>query len=268
MMHSAPRAAFAVPARTSALKIAPAFLPKGARPAPRAPRAPFMTRRYETAWLSPEGFVESATRIAPALPEFEEAFSAVARGTLIETPTGLAAVEDLAPGMEVLTAEGRTERILWIGSMTLFPPQTVPGLAPATMTRITAEAFGPGRPMPDLLLGAQARLHLKDARCRAAGHPAAYVPAKSLIDGESIVEITPMAPVSMYNLVLERHGSLRCAGIEVEAYHPGRDYAERFDPQLAALFLALFPTIRCFADFGPLAHARLTPAEAEEMVAA
>ena len=227
-----------------------------------------LTRRYETSWLNGDGHVETATRIAPAIPAFEEAFSAVARGTLIETTKGLVAVEDLAPGMMVLTAEGRIEPITWIGSMTLFPPHAIPGLAPSTLTRITADAFGPARPMPDLILGQSARLFLRGGRCLMAGHAMAYAPARNMIDGESIVEVTPVAPVAMYNIVLARHGSLRCAGIEVESFHPGKDCAERLGPQLASLFIAMFPQMTGFGDFGPLAHPRLSSDETDVMIAA
>lgn len=269
MMHSAPRAAaFAVPALNPMPKTPALYLPKGARPAPRPPRPNFMTRRYETMWLTGDGHVDSATRVAPALPEFEEAFSAIARGTLVETTQGFVAAEDLEPGMVALTAEGRRETITWIGSMTLFPPNTIPGLATTTMTRITADAFGGGRPMPDLLLGAQARILVKNARTRAAGHAAAYLPAATLIDGEAIVEVTPVAPVTMFHLVLERPGSLSCAGIEVESFHPGKNAADRMDPQLAALFIAMFPQMKCFADFGTIAHPRMAADDTEDLRAA
>lgn len=271
MIHSQPRvsaATFAIPSSIKRPAPLPYSLSKATRLTARPQRAAIMTRRYETSWLSAEGFIESATRIAPALPQFEEAFSAIARGTLIETTEGLVAVEDMVPGMSVLTAEGRTETVTWIGSMTLFPPNTVPGLEAATMTRITSEAFGAGRPMPDLMLGQQARILLRGGRCRATGHDAAYAPARGMIDGETIVEVTPVAPVAMYHLVLARQGSLRCAGIEVESYHPGKDHAQRFDPQLAALFLAMFPQMKSLSEFGTLAHPRLSEDETADIIAA
>jgi hypothetical protein len=273
MINSAPKAAdsVAVPAISNVKTIGGRTLvarPVYSPPKPRPQRVSMLTRRYETSWLTAEGNVDFATRVAPAIAEFEEAYCAVARGTLVETTNGLVAVEDLEPSMVALTAEGRQEKITWIGSMTLFPPNTIPGLAPTTMTRITADAFGQGRPMPDLMLGQQARILIKGGRSIAAGDGAAYAPAHDMIDGEMIVEVTPVAPVAMYNLVLERHGSLRCAGIEVESFHPGKNAAQRFDTQLAELFMAMFPQMTCFADFGPMAHPRLSSDDLEVMIAA
>lgn len=226
-------------------------------------RAP-LARRYEIAYLDAAGRFETCTRLAPAIPEFEEAFSAFARGTVIATTEGPVAIEDLVPGMSVLTGEGRAARVTWIGSMTLFPPRALPGLHGAALTRITADAFGIGRPMPDLLLGPRARILVRDARCRfATGVEAAYAPARSFADGVSIIEVTPLAPVTVYHIVLDRQGSIRAAGLEIESFHPGARMADGFDPQLAQVFLSLFPHIRSVADFGTPAHPRMSAAEVE-----
>ncbi len=237
------------------------------RPGIRPQRAPVRTRRYEIAWLSASGDIETSTRIAPAIAQFEEAFSALARGTVLQTEDGPIAVEDLMPGTRVQTAEGRFERVMWVGSMTIFPPNAVSGIEPALMTRVTADAFGLGRPNPDLVLGPRARILLRDDRFHSAtGISAAYAPAAAFIDGVSIVEVTPIAPIPVYHLVLERHGAIRAAGLEVESYHPGVGTGDATDPQLAALFLALFPNMKSFADFGPVAHPRLSADEMERVL--
>ncbi|WP_181366546.1 Hint domain-containing protein [Albidovulum aquaemixtae] len=223
-----------------------------------------MTRRYEISYLDGDGLIESVTRIAPAIPKFEEAFSALARGTVIATTDGPAAIEDVVPGMKVITAEGRSETITWIGSMTLFPPRAMAGMTSSTLTRITADAFGVGRPMPDLVLGPWARLLMRDARCRlASGMNSAYAPARSFTDGLSIIEVTPVAPVTVYHLVLEHHGSIRAAGIEIESYHPGSRMGDGFDPRLTQVFLSLFPHLRSFGEFGSMKHPRMSAADVE-----
>ena len=242
--------------------VAPAALGLPRQPAPA--RSPRLTRRYEVAYLTGDGSVECETRAAPAVREIEEAFSAFARGTVIATADGPVAVEDIVPGMFALTAEGRSERITWIGSMTHFPNCSIPGVSPAKMTRITADAFGVGRPMPDLVLGPRARLLLRDARSRmATGVESSYAPARCFIDGVSIIEVTPVAPVTVFHLVLEEQGSVRAAGLEIESFHPGSDFADRVDPQLSAEFLGLFPHLRGFAEFGPMCHPRLSVREVE-----
>lgn len=239
----------------------PAALTPKAAPVNRTSR---LTRRYEVAYLAGDGTIACDTRIAAAAPEIEEAFSSFARGTVIATTDGPVAVEDLVPGMVALTAEGRSERITWIGSMTLFPNCAVPGVAPVAMTRITADAFGVGRPMPDLVLGPRARLLLRDARSRmATGVLTSYAPARCFVDGVSIIEVTPVAPVTAFHLVLERQGSIRAAGLEIESYHPGSDISDRFDAQLSAELLSLFPHMRSFAEFGQMAHPRLSAREVE-----
>ncbi|ETE52885.1 type I secretion protein, partial [Rhodobacter capsulatus Y262] len=198
-------------------------------------RAMPLTRRYQSCWLTPEGAVQTSTRLAPATPLFEEAFSALARGSVLMTEDGPVAIEDLQPGQSVLTAEGRAERVCWIGSMVIYPgAETGRDLEEqVSLTRITAEAFGAGRPALDLVLGPRARLCLRDPRLRrVSGLEAAYVPARAFLDGISVIEVTPSAPVTVYHVVLEQHGSLRVAGLEVEAFHPGEGVERMIDPRM------------------------------------
>ena len=259
----------------------PTATPPEVRPTPaKALRAMPLTRRYETSWLGSDGAVQDSARLAPATPLFEEAFSALARGSVIATEEGPVAVEDLVPGMRVLTAEGRAEAVTWIGSMVIYPGAQgqgaqgqgtqEQGLAPerVTLTRITAEALGVGRPMSDLVLGPRARLCLRDPRLqRLTGLEAAYVPARAFVDGVSVIELTPAAPVTVYHVALARHGSLRVAGLEVEAFHPGEGVERMIDPRMLSLFAAQFQHLAKLADFGPPSHPRLTRFEVENLLA-
>ena len=88
---------------------------------PDAVRKARMMRRYRIRSLREDGSVHETENIGPATPVFEKAFSAFARGTLIKTTTGPVAVEDLEPGMMLITAEHGPSQLLWIGSMTLVP---------------------------------------------------------------------------------------------------------------------------------------------------
>lgn len=252
----------------------PAPLPRRGLPAivpppAKAARSMPLTRRYEAAWLAPSGEVLESTRLAPATPLFEEAFSALARGSVIATEAGPVAVEDLVPGMRALTAEGRAETITWVGSMVLYPnsaPGGERGAEPVALTRITAEAFGQGRPANDIVLGPRARLCLREARLkRATGLDVAFVPARAFVDGVSVIEVMPAAPVTLYHLILERHGALKLAGLELEAFHPGEGVERMIEPRMLSLFAAQFPQLERLADFGKLAHPRLTRFEVESL---
>ena len=81
---------------------------------------PSLTRRYEAAALRPDLTVARVTVTAPALPLFETATAAFARGTLVQTPLGPVAVEDLGPGDIVDTTTG-PEPVVWVGSTTFVP---------------------------------------------------------------------------------------------------------------------------------------------------
>ena len=228
-------------------------------------RAKPLTRRYEAAWLAASGRIDSSTRLAPAIALFEEAFSAFARGTLIATEAGPVAVEDIVPGMRALTSEGGCETIAWVGSMTLFPGAA--GADATMLTRITTEAFGPNKPLPDLVLGPRARLLLRDRRCRSfVGADTAYVPARAFVDGVSVIEVRPAVPVPVFHIALARQATLRVMGMEVESYHPGGGIAQMIEPRMLELFAAFFPHLASLDDFGPPAHPRLTRFEVDQLL--
>jgi len=87
----------------------------------KARQATPLTRRYEIVALTAAGRPREFTAVAPASPAFEAAFGAYARGTLIATPEGPVAVEDIAPGDMVETADEGAKPLLWKGAMTIFP---------------------------------------------------------------------------------------------------------------------------------------------------
>ena len=62
-------------------------------------------RRFYTMSLTGSGDVHEEEIRAPATPDFEAAFNALAHGSLIATRKGEVAIEDLRPGMEVISRE-------------------------------------------------------------------------------------------------------------------------------------------------------------------
>jgi len=123
------------------------------QPDGRLPRARPLMRKYEVAHLSPSHDIEEFTRVAPAAPLFEDAFAAIGRGAIVQTEMGPVAIEDLLPGDMVKTTSNGFQRLRWRGTMTIVPGAQNKRPEMGTMTRITADAMGLGRPGPDLVLG-------------------------------------------------------------------------------------------------------------------
>ena len=228
------------------------------RPAVQSRSLP-LTRRFELEWLDEDGQWQDLTRIAPALPAFEEAFAGFTHGTLIQTADGPVAVEDLAPGTDLATSEGETAPLLWKGAITIVPGAPTLRQTPEKLYRVTADAFGLGRPARDVLLGPDARLLSRKPSVRSAvGAEAAYVPVASLVDGMSVIEVTPVNPMRVYHLVTRRHQTILAGGLEVETFAPRTSMPESISHEMMAIFMTLFPHLETLRDFGRARWPRLS----------
>ncbi len=221
-----------------------------------------LTRRVQIAWLMHDGGPATREMMVPATALFESAFNAFARGTLIATPTGPVAIEDLMPGDPVLTQDGDALPLQWLGSMTLLPDAPVehPGLL--DMTRVLTDHFAPGRPFSDLLLGPGARLLGRDALGPM------LIPAHTLQDGLSIFAVRPRHPVQLHHLMLPRHAVILAGDVPVETWHPGPGLGERLGASALAFLLTLFPHLPDTAAFGAPCHRRQALFHSDDSAAA
>ena len=218
-----------------------------------------LTRRFEIMWLDEAGDVQELTKIAPALPAFEEAFSAFCHGTQIATTDGPVAVEDLLPGATLLTPEGREETLTWKGSITLVPTARSLREKPNRLFRVSTDALGLQRPSRDVMFGPDARLLNRDPSVLAAVEArAAFAPISAYADGVSVIEIQAPMPTRVYHLRTERHAAIMADGLAVEAYHPGNDLAHGLPEEMVRVFLSLFPGHETLSSFGRSAYPRLS----------
>ena len=217
--------------------------------------APLPMRRYHMSWLAPNGDIDSGSMTAPAVPLFEKTFNSFARGALIPTPMGLVAIEDLFPGDSVLTVDGTVEQIDWIGSMVLdLHGKRAPNAKPERLYRITSDAFGLGRPSPDLLLGAGA-LYCPQAG-QVPGFNAALKPVTELVDGLSVIEITPISTMRSYHIRLRSHRLIRVNGLDLESCQPDLPLLARVPGPIRDRFMAMFPYLSDVQEFGPTRYQR------------
>jgi hypothetical protein len=217
-------------------------------------------RSYEIAALRADGSLYIGQDRAPATPLFESAFSAFARGTLIQTVHGPVSVEDLQPGDMVNTSSGEPAELLWIGSST-FVPADVGRRTP--LLRIMADSFGPSRPSNFITLGPAARILQTPPHLRAESDGRQMLtPVQEFVDGVNVIEVTPPTPVRLFHICLSRHAAVNASGIEIETFHPGAALRSEA-ANLRDRFLSMFPRISELSDFGPLAHPRAPDSSAE-----
>ncbi|MFK7877993.1 MAG: Hint domain-containing protein [Paracoccaceae bacterium] len=206
---------------------------------------------YDIAALTPDGKVHYGTVKVPEQPFFQAAFTAFARGTVIRTPNGAVAIEDLQPGDPVAIQDGGVATVKWIGSGACRPTQANP------LVRILPQSFGPARPDVFVTLGPGAQISHCSPHDRAEQPDQRPLrPAKEFVDGVHIIQITPPTPVTLYHLVLDQHAIIQAGGLECESFHPCVDTFQAMSHGLQGHFLRLFPHISKLSDFGPIAAPR------------
>ncbi|MFK7870220.1 MAG: Hint domain-containing protein [Roseobacter sp.] len=204
--------------------------------------------------LEKSGQIAELARRIPATPQFEAAFGAFARGTLLQTEEALIAIEDVLPGDRLITADGRTETVLWIGKMRYTAQNDV---MRKPLVRVLPDAFGPNRPENNTILGPYARLlYPAPGVAKKTDVCSVTTPASAFLDNGTVVEALPPTEVQLYHLILGRHAAVIAGGIAVETYHPGLHPLEHIEPRFKCLFPGLFPHVTHLADFGPLHYAR------------
>jgi fibronectin-binding autotransporter adhesin len=129
-----------------------------------------------------------------------------AAGTRILTPRGEVAVERLREGDLVLTVSGRAQPIIWIGHRRV-DFRRHPRRARVLPVRVTAHAFGEGRPKRDLLLSPDHAVFADDV----------LIPVRYLVNGRTIVQVERSA-ITYWHIELPRHDVLLAEGLPAETY--------------------------------------------------
>ncbi len=128
-------------------------------------------------------------------------------GTAIATPTGSRPIEDFAVGDCVLTADGRTAPVRWIGVQTVVrvfadPLRTLP-------IRISTGALGEGLPARDLFVSPDHALFLDGV----------LVQAGALVNGTTIARVTEMPErFTYFHVELEDHALILAEGVPAETF--------------------------------------------------
>ncbi|MHC5232351.1 Hint domain-containing protein [Brucella sp. LJL56] len=129
------------------------------------------------------------------------------KGTLVETPTGLVAVETLTVGDLVTTARGETRPVKWVGwqNHRKGGTQWNESVMPIRVKRYAIDSKTPQR---DLYLSPNHALLIDGVLIRA----------KDLVNGQSIARVSMDKTIDYYNIVLDSHEAVLAEGAAVETY--------------------------------------------------
>ncbi|MFV2038599.1 MAG: Hint domain-containing protein, partial [Paracoccaceae bacterium] len=211
--------------------------------------------------LSNATFVSSTfVTVSTQIPIADLAPPCFVRGTMILTPKGEVAVENLRPGDLVVTLDHGAQRVRWIGM------SEVDASGEFAPVLIRAGALGNSRALrvsPQhriLVQGWQAELYF--------GQSAVLVAAKHLVDGAGIVQETGKS-VCYFHMMFSQHELVTSDGVLSESFFPGDQVMLRDRATRDELF-ELFPELADITSsrFAQTARATIRHREARVLVSA
>ena len=155
-------------------------------------------------------------------------------GTMIRTPKGEVAIDELCVGDEVSTLDHGAQKILWIGKTKIKPTGD---LAPIYIAK---GALGNHR---ELLVSPEHRMLLTDPKISILfDHEAMLASAKSLVDGVNIYEKS-VGEVTYFHLMFDQHEIVFAEGAPSESFYLEAGSASGLVNDVKKELLALFPSL-------------------------
>jgi len=135
-------------------------------------------------------------------------------GTLIECLDGPVPIEQIKPGMRVLTLDNGYVTVLWASKrpVSIIAQMIDPGLRPVEITR---GALGGGMPERDLTVSQQHRVFFG----AGAGY---FAPAKGLVNRDGITLSAGGRPVTYHHILCAHHQVISANGCWSETLFPGK----------------------------------------------
>lgn len=132
-------------------------------------------------------------------------------GSMIRTPSGDVAIEDISAGNEILTrtgAEITVQRVTWVGKAHCVVRPELSDDQAGYPVRILKDAIAEGVPFKDMLITAEHCLFFDEK----------FIPARMLVNGRSIFFDKSITSYDYYHLETERHSVIIADGMLTESY--------------------------------------------------
>jgi hypothetical protein len=164
-------------------------------------------------------------------------------GTLIATPRGECAVEELRVGDRVITRDNGLQEIRWIGQRALTGQEVrnAPHLRPVM---IRAGALGRGLPLHDMLVSPQHRMLLNSERAALYFEDREVLASAKHLTGMDGVDLAAPRATTYVHFMFDQHEVVLSNGAWSESFQPGAQVLDGLgDVQRDEIF-ELFPDLR------------------------
>ncbi|MGZ8216480.1 Hint domain-containing protein [Methylomagnum sp.] len=141
---------------------------------------------------------------------FADFIACFLRGTRILTRAGYVPVESLKPGDEVRTLNHGWRPLQWLGQRHIARNATGGFDHEVQPIRIVRDAFGAGMPSRDLWVSPNHAAYFRDH----------LIPAKALVNGETVIRDASVDSITYYHVLLDRHAVVFSDGLPTESYSP------------------------------------------------
>lgn len=182
-----------------------------------------------------------------------------ARDTMIMTPSGERAVQDLAVGDEVVTRDNGVQTIRWAGR------RVVPAKGALAPIVIRSGMVGNTR---ELRVSPLHRVLVEGWRAEMLfGVREVLVAAKHLLNGDTVYA-EEGGEVEYHHILFDRHEIITANGAAAESLHPGKESVDGFGAEAREEIFSIFPELRDDPDaYGPAARSSLRAFEAHVLSA-
>ncbi len=184
-------------------------------------------------------------------------------GTMIATPNGPRAIDDLREGDKVQTRDSGPQEVQWIGSRRMTGARlfAMPKLRPI---RFRAGALGIERPDQELVVSPEHRMLLRGRAARTLFNAhEVLVAARDLVNGSTISVDHALREVTYVHLLLPAHEVIWANGVETESFHPASASLSTLADADRARLLAMHDGLEYNPhEYGPYARRNLTKSEA------
>ncbi|MFT6091674.1 Hint domain-containing protein [Sulfitobacter sp.] len=187
-------------------------------------------------------------------------FVCFASGTLIATPDGDRAVEDLVPGDMIMTHDNGPQPLLWRGARTL--KFSVAAQHRQQPIEFKPGALGIGQPKHRLVVSPQHRMLLH------TGDREVLAPALGFVGAAGVRKMRGSRSVTYHTLLLANHEIIIANGALVESFYPGRVAMDVLTAMQKLMVVVLRPAVLRDPDcgFGPYARKTISRRDAEALV--